>query len=124
MIDIVSNLKLHDSTEDDMSLFAKLAELRAVKTQGADGPDELSISRADGFQFESMSMRQGDVVDLDRLLPFDGELEIVLKEIDPQTDEEQNLGSVFIRSDELGRGDVTQHFRGAGAQYDITYKVI
>lgn len=107
-----------------MSLFAKLAELRAVKTQDTDGTDELSISRADGFQFESMSMSQGDVVDLDRLLPFDGELEIVLKEIDSQTDEEQNLGSVFIRSDELGRGELTRQFRAARALYDLTYKVI
>ncbi|MGV0742971.1 hypothetical protein [Mycolicibacterium sp. XJ870] len=107
-----------------MSLFAKLTEFRAVKTQDGQGVDELSISRADGFQFESISMCQGDVVDLDRLLPFDGELEIVLKEIDPQTDDEQNLGSVVIRSDELGHGDVTQQFLGAGARYDLTYKVI
>ncbi|MDH6194193.1 hypothetical protein M2272_000814 [Mycobacterium frederiksbergense] len=107
-----------------MSLFAKLSELRAVKTQDSGGPDELSISRADGFQFTSISMHQGDVVDLDRLLPFDGQLEIVLREVDLCTDEMQDVGSIFIRSDELGRGSVTQQFRGAGARYDLTYKVI
>lgn len=107
-----------------MSLFAKLSELRAVKTQESGGTDELSISRADGFQFKAVSMCQGDVVDLDRLLPFDGQLEIVLREVDAGTDEMEDVGSIFIRSDELGRGELTQQFSGAGALYDLTYKVI
>ncbi|OLP00260.1 hypothetical protein BVU76_21165 [Mycolicibacterium porcinum] len=107
-----------------MSLFAKLSELRAVKTQDSGGTDELSISRADGFQFKAVSMCQGDVVDLDRLLPFDDQLEIVLREVDVHTDEMRDVGSIFIRSDELGRGELTQQFNGAGAQYDLTYKVI
>ena len=107
-----------------MSLFAKLSELRAVKTQDSAGTDELSISRADGFQFKAVSMCQGDVVDLDRLLPFDGHLEIVLREVDQRTDEMSDVGSIFIRSDELGQGELTQQFNGAGALYDLTYKVI
>lgn len=107
-----------------MSLFAKLSELRAVKTQESGGTDEISISRADGFQFRAVSMCQGDVVDLDRLLPFDGELEIVFREVDVRTDETQDVGSVVIRSEELGRGEVTQQVSGAGAHYALTYKVI
>jgi hypothetical protein len=110
--------------EDHMSAFAKLAEIRAVTTQDVDGVDELSISRADGFRFESMSMSRGDVVDLDRLLPFDSELELVLTEIDPQTEEEHHLGSIVIRSDEVGGGEHTQRFEGSGARYDLTYTVI
>lgn len=107
-----------------MSLFAKLSELRAVKTQEPGGTDALSISRADGFQFKAVSMCQGDVVDLDRLLPFDGQLEIVLREVDVRTDEMEDVGSIFIRSEELGRGELTRQFSGAGALYDLTYKVI
>ena len=107
-----------------MSLFAKLSELRAVRTQDSGGTDELSISRADGFQFKAVSMCQGDVVDLDRMLPFDGQLEIVLREVDMGTDEMEDVGSIVIRSDELGLGELTRQFRGAGAKYDLTYKVI
>lgn len=107
-----------------MSLFAKLSELRAVRTLDSGGTDELSISRADGFQFRAVSMCQGDVVDLDRLLPFDGQLEIVLREVDVRTDEMADIGSILIRSDELGCGELTRQFSGAGAQYDLTYKVI
>lgn len=75
-----------------MSMFAKLTGLRAVRTNAASGADELSIGRADGFQFEWMSMSSGDVVELDRLLPFDDQLELILREIDPQTDDEHSLG--------------------------------
>lgn len=107
-----------------MSVFAKLRELHAVKTQDTDGTDELSISRADGFQFDRLSISQGDVVDLDRLLPFDNVLKIVLREVDAQGERVHKIGSVFIRADELGRGELTQQFRGGGARYDLTYKVI
>lgn len=107
-----------------MSMFAKLTGLRAVRTNAASGADELSIGRADGFQFEWMSMSSGDVVELDRLLPFDDQLELILREIDPQTDDEHSLGSVFIRSEEVGRGELTAQFCGAGARYDLTYIVI
>lgn len=69
-------------------------------------------------------MCQGDVVDLDRPLPLDGQLEIVLREADVRTDEMEDVGSIVIRSDELGRGELTQQFSGGGALYDLTYKVI
>ena len=109
-----------------MGLLAKLVSLTARQTQDADGTDELVISRADGGEFERISMSKDDVFefDKDRLLPFDQQVEIVLTEVDPESHQRQNLGSVFIRADEHNRGELTQQFRGAGALYDLKYKVI
>jgi hypothetical protein len=103
-----------------MGLLAKLISLTALQTQDADGTDELVISRADGVMFERISMRKDDEFDFDndRLLPFDQQVEIVLTEVDPESHQHQNLGSVFIRADEHNRGELTQQFRGAGALYD------
>jgi hypothetical protein len=83
------------------------------------------MSRADGVIFERIpSMRKDGVFEFDdRLLPFDRQVEIVLTEVDAGSGP-QNLGSVFIRADELNRGELTQQFRGGGALYDLTYKVI
>jgi hypothetical protein len=108
-----------------MALLAKLISLTARQTQDADGTDELVVSRRGGVIFERISMRRDDefIFDDDRLLPFDQQVEIVLTEVDlgKQPDD---LGSVFIRADELNLGELTQQFRGAGALYDLTYKVI
>ena len=108
-----------------MALLAKLISLTALQTQDADGTDELVMSRAGGVIFERRSMRKDDefAFDDDRLLPFDQQVEIILTEVD-SGGQPQNLGSVFIRADELNRGDLTQQFRGAGALYDLKYKVI
>lgn len=109
-----------------MSLLAKLISLTARQTQDADGTDELVMSRANGVIFERMVMSRDDEFDFDadRLLPFDNQVEIVLTEVDPESQQHQNLGSVFIRADEHNRGELTQQFRGAGALYDLRYKVI
>jgi hypothetical protein len=102
--------------KDIMSLLAKLISLTARQTQDADGTDELVMSRAGGSIFERMSVRKDDEFDfdVDRLLPFDDQVEIVLTEVDSESHQHQNLGSVIIRADEHNRG-VTQQFRGAGA---------
>lgn len=109
-----------------MSLLAKLIWLKVQRTQDADGVDELVMSRADGGIFERLTLRTGDVFefDRDRLIPFNQQVEIVLTEVDRETQQRQNLGSVFIRADEHNRGELTQQFRGAGALYDLAYKVI
>jgi hypothetical protein len=106
-------------------LLAKLITLTALKTQDGDGEDELVMARGDGGIFERIRMRRNDefVFD-DRLLSFQGQVEIVLKEVDPESQQSQNLGSVFIREDEQNRGELTQQYRGAGALYDLRYKVI
>jgi hypothetical protein len=57
-------------------------------------------------------------------VPFDSQVEIVLTEVDAESQQHQNLGSVFIRADERNLGELTQQYRGAGALYDLTYKVI
>jgi hypothetical protein len=116
--------KFEVNAEDVMSLLAKLISLTALQTQDADGTDELAMSRAGGVIFERISMSKDEEFAFDdRLLPFDQQVEIVLTEVDPGG-QPQNLGSVFIRADELNRGELTQQFRGAGALYDLKYKVI
>lgn len=109
-----------------MGLLAKLISLTALQTQDADGTDELVMSRGGGVIFERMSMSKDDEFDFDsdRLLPFDDQVEIILTETDPEIQQHQNLGSVFIRADEHNRGELTQQFRGAGALYNLRYKVI
>jgi hypothetical protein len=103
-------------------LFAKLISLTATKTVSA--TDLLVISRADGGEFDRMSMSEGDEFDFDdqKLVPFEQQLELVLTKVNPGG-QPQNLGSVFIRADEVDRGDLTQQFRGAGALYDLDYRV-
>ncbi|MDP1583232.1 MAG: hypothetical protein Q8M18_07365 [Bradyrhizobium sp.] len=109
-----------------MGLLAKLITLTARQTQDADGTDELVMSRGGGVIFERISMRRNDEFDFggDRLLPLNQQVEIILTEVDRETQQHQNLGSVFIRADEHNRGELTQQFRGAGAIYDLKYKVI
>jgi hypothetical protein len=108
-----------------MALLAKLITLTALQTQDGDGSDELVMSRGDGAIFERISLRRDKEFAFDdRLLPFDGQVEIVLTEVDPESQQHQNLGSVFIRADEHNRGELTQQYRGAGALYDLRYKVI
>src|SRR6266478_3470062 len=103
--------------EDITSLLAKLISRTARQTQDADGTDELVMSKAGGSIFERMSVRKDDEFDFDadRLLPFDDQVEIVLTEVDSESHQHQNLGSVIIRADEHNRGELTQQFRGAGA---------
>jgi hypothetical protein len=111
--------------EEVMALLAKLITLTARQTQDGDGMDELVMSRRGGVIFERISLRRDDEFFFDdRLLPFDNQVEVVLTEVDPESQQHQDLGSVFIRADEHNRGELTQQFRGAGALYDLTYKVI
>jgi hypothetical protein len=105
------------------NLFAQLMSLTATKTVGV--TDILVVSRADGGEFDGrITMSQGDKHDFDDfdLIPFEQQLELVLTKVN-LGGQPQNLGSVFIRADELNRGDLTQQFRGAGALYDLDYKV-
>lgn len=106
-------------------LLAKLISLTALRTQDGDGEDELVMARGDGGIFERLRMRRNDefVFD-DRLLSFQGQVEIVLKEVDSESQTHQDLGSVFIREDEHNQGERTRQYRGAGALYDLRYKVI
>src|SRR5207248_10566277 len=111
--------------EEIMSLLAKLITLTALQTQDGDGSDELVMSRGGGVIFERISIRRDDEFAFDeRFLPFDDQVEVVLTEVDSESQQHQNLGSVFIRADEHNRGELTQQFRGAGALYDLRYKVI
>jgi hypothetical protein len=108
-----------------MGLLAKLITLTALQTQDRDGSDELVMSRGDGAIFERISLRRKQEFTFDeRFLPFDSQVEIVLTEVDAESQQHQNLGSVFIRADEHNLGELTQQYRGAGALYDLTYKVI
>jgi hypothetical protein len=108
-----------------MALLAKLITLTALQTQDGDGSDELVMSRGDGAIFERISLAANEEFAFDeRFLPFDSEVEIVLTEVDSESQQHQNLGSVFIRADENNRGERTQQYRGAGALYDLRYKVI
>jgi len=111
--------------EDVMSLLAKLLTLSAIKTQDADGTDELVMSRAGGVIFERFSLRRGEEFEFDeRFVPFDQSVGIVLTEVDRETQQHQDLGTVFIRSDDQHQVELTQQFRGSGALYDLTYKVL
>jgi len=108
-----------------MALLAKLISLTARQTQDADGTDELVMSRGGGVIFERISMSRDDEFVFDsRLLPLDDQVEIILTEVDRESQQRQNLGSVFIRADEHNRGELTQQYRGAGAIYDLRYEVI
>jgi hypothetical protein len=108
-----------------MGLLAKLITLTALQTQDGDGSDELVMSRGDGVIFERISLRTNEEFAFDeRFLPFDSQVEIVLTEVDSESQQHQNLGSVFIRADEHNLGELTQQYRGAGALYDLRYKVI
>ncbi|MDB5580418.1 MAG: hypothetical protein JWR80_5594 [Bradyrhizobium sp.] len=108
-----------------MGLLAKLITLTARQTQDADGTDELVMSRGGGVIFERITMSRDDEFEFDdRLLPLNDQVEIILTEVDSESQQHQNLGSVFIRADELNQGELTRQFRGAGAIYDLRYKVI
>jgi hypothetical protein len=112
--------------EEIMSLFAKLITLTALQTQDADGTDELVVSRRGGVIFERISLSREDefAFDDDRLLPFDDRVEVVLTEVDAESQQHQDLGSVTITANEHNLGERTQLFQGAGALYDLRYKVI
>ena len=108
-----------------MSLFAKLLTLSAIQTQDSDGTDELVMSRAGGVIFERLSLSTGEEFEFDnRLVPFDQSVGIVLTEVDRETQQHQDLGTVFIRSDDQHQVELTQQFRGSGALYDLKYKVL
>ena len=85
-----------------MSLFAKLITLTALQTQDADGTDELVVSRRGGVIFERISLSKEDefAFDDDRLLPFDDQVEVVLTEVDAESQQHQDLGSVTITAGE------------------------
>ena len=76
-------------------LLAKLISLTALKTQDGYGEDELVMARGDGGIFERLTMRRNDqIVFDDRLLSFQGQVEIVLTEVDRES--QQRLSGLGI----------------------------
>ncbi|MGW7545682.1 hypothetical protein ACWGKQ_31950 [Streptomyces sp. NPDC054770] len=110
-------------------LLAKLVELTAVKSEDADGEDKIVMSRVDGVQFfpdhGTISIHQGDTEDLDIFLPIsDSDVQVALHAAHPGSGLPPSfLGSVFIRADEAGHGEIQQQFTGAGALYNLKYTV-
>lgn len=109
--------------------FAKLLFLQAIKVRDPDGADEIQVSRGDGVIFEQIKMRQDDVFtfDDDRLLPFrpnQAPVRVVLGEVDQVGPDDRIIGSANISAAELGLGERTARIGGAGALYELTYKVI
>jgi hypothetical protein len=108
--------------------FAKLLFLEAKRIQDPDGADELFVSRGDGGIFEQIRMRKDDVFEFDeRFLPFSGQpaIDVVLHEVNEQTDQVKFIGGAKIVTSELGLGERTQAI-GALSQslYELTYKVL
>jgi hypothetical protein len=108
--------------------FAKMMFLEAFRVRDPDGADEIQISRSDGAIFEQIRMREGDVFtfDDDRLLPFVSQapIEVVFFEIDQAGSDTRRIGTATISAAEVGLGERQQQIRSAGAEYQLTYKVI
>ncbi len=107
--------------------FAKLLFLEAKEIQDPDGADELLVSRGDGVIFERIRMRKDDVFEFDRFLPFVNQapIDVVLHEVNEETDQVRFIGGAKIIASELGLGERTQAI-GALSQslYELTYKVL
>ncbi|MEV5203290.1 hypothetical protein [Streptomyces sp. NPDC053720] len=112
--------------------LGKLMELSVVKSQDPDGEDRVVMSRVGGVQFlpdhGTVTVQQGEVWDLedmDLFLPFaeaHGEVEVALHAVNDGTS--FSLGTVFLRADEAGQGELQKQFEGAGALYKLKYKVL
>lgn len=112
--------------------LGKLLELNVVKSQDSDGEDRIVMSRVGGVQFlpdqGTVTVQEGEVWDLDDMdlfLPFaeeHGDVAVALKAVNGGT--AHSLGTVFLRSDEAGHGEVQKQFDGAGALYKLKYKVL
>lgn len=112
--------------------LGKLLELSVVKSQDSDGEDRIVMSRVGGVQFfpdhGTVTVHQGDVFDLgeeDLFLPFaeeNGDVEVRLHAVNNGTS--FSLGSVFLRADQAGQGELQRQFEGAGAIYGLKYKVL
>jgi len=108
--------------------FAKLLFLEAKEIGDPDGADELFVSRGDGVIFEQTRMSKGDVFEFDeRFLPFVNQapIDVVLHELNQNTDQVTFIGGAGIVAGELGLGERTQGI-GALSQslYELTYKVL
>jgi hypothetical protein len=114
----------------DMATFAKLLFLEAKRIRDPDGADELFVSRGDGGIFEQIRMRKDDVFEFDeRFLPFVNQepIDVVLNEVNEETDQVTFIGGTKIVADEQGLGEITEPIGGAGfsgSLYELTYKVI
>ncbi|TWF74145.1 hypothetical protein FHX44_1124 [Pseudonocardia hierapolitana] len=108
--------------------FAKMMSLEVFSVRDPDGADEIQISRTGGAIFEQIRMSRGEVFtfDDDRLLPFvdQAPIEVVFFEIDQGGSNTRRIGTATISAAEVGLGERQQQIRGAGSEYQLTYKVI
>ena len=109
--------------------FAKLLWLEAEEVRDPDGADEILVSSSN-VNFERIRMRKDDVFEFDeRFLPFVNQepIDVVLNEVNEETDQVTFIGGTNIVADEQGLGEITEPIGGAGfsgSLYELTYKVI
>ena len=109
-----------------MPAFAKLLWLEAEEVRDPDGADEIAVTSG-SLQFQKIRMRKDDVFEFnERFLVFGSTpaIDVSLFEVNEAASQATRIGAAIILADELGLGERTQRIEGAGALYELGYKVL